>query len=254
VVAAGIVLTTILTAGATHFAPKVLDGVKEVAGGDSVAVSASGDYVLTPGDTWVMGSAWNAEPPALDGSEADWYESHGAVQAGYSGNRVGIENLRSGPVDILAARAVIEQRLPPLTGTLFSLPPEGEVGDVALWIDLDAADPVAFELTGAENPDAHSRAPYFATRHIQLIEKDRVYFRVLARTRKCYCRWRLRIDYRQNGKVAALTVPGAAEPAFQTTAFASSYSRVFTFDFDRTPPGFRPVDPAAHCAGDGECS
>jgi hypothetical protein len=221
--------------------PGLLDTAKDAAGTSILGITVEDDQSNLVGDSW--STPKDAGPPPVDadgqwsGYPPDWFRQQGALRAGASGHRVVVENLRSGPVELLDIRPVVLEHRPPFSGALYWKPAQGEVNDVALRVDLDAASPVVRELKGD--------AAYFSARHQQLAKGERVVFRIVAETTRCYCLWRLVAEYHDADGTHTLTMPPDDEPPLKTTAFAPSYEAVY----DGVQTGYPTVDPLIFCRG-----
>jgi len=238
---AGLVVSALVAFLIPQLAPGWLDSAKDAAGSPVLAVTVEDDPSNLVGNTWSAPrdsgrppvdpqGQWTVYPP-------DWYRAQGALRAGASGHRIVVENRRSVPVELLDLRPVVVERRPPLSGALYWMPPQGEVADVRLRIDLDVTSPVVQEL--------NETTPYFASRHQQLAKGERVVFRVVAESARCHCRWRLAAEYQDSDGPHTLTIPAEDAPPLETTAYASSYEAVY----DGLRPGYPAVDPAKFCRG-----
>jgi hypothetical protein len=238
---AGLVVSALVAFLVPQLAPGWLDSAKDVGGSPVLGVTLEEDLSNLVGNTW--STPRDAGRPPVDGQDQwtvyppDWYRGQGGLRPGTSGHRIVVENRRSGPVELLDLRPVVLERRAPLSGALYWMPAQGEVSDVALVVDLDATSPIV--------SDPEGNAPYFASRHQQLAKGERVVFRVVAKSARCLCLWRLTAEYQDSDGLHALTIPAEGEPPLQTTAYAPSYGAVY----DGLQSGYRPVDPAIFCRG-----
>ena len=130
------------------------------------------------------------------------------------------------PVLITGLRAAVLRRQPPLYQTLIYAPPQGEGENIQVGLDLDVRAPTArsFDNLG------RLAAPYFATHHVLVKAGEQVVFTIRAFTSKCYCEWELLVTAIVDGKEQVFRVRDGDRP-FRTTAFATRYDTVYSFNF-----------------------
>lgn len=126
----------------------------------------------------------------------------------------------------------------PLTGTVFYSPPAGPAVPIGkIGFDLDSPAPVARKLIDGEF-EQKLGADYFAN-NVQYLKKDDGFaYRVVARTSKHYCEFRILVDASASGASQTMTVDDRGQP-FRVSALVcgggplpcpkfSAYRRVYS--------------------------
>jgi hypothetical protein len=100
----------------------------------------------------------------------------------------------------------------PLAGTLFYSPGAGPATPIGkIGFDLDSPAPTARQMT--EGEDSQSFGADFFANKVQYLTKDDGYaYRIVARTSKHYCEFRLKIDASANGITETETVDDRGRP------------------------------------------
>jgi hypothetical protein len=221
--------------------PGLVDRAKNAAGAAVLSVSVADDRSGIAGDSWSARTDLGHPPLSADGTwpvyPPDWFREHGALPLPQSGYRIVLENQRSTSLELLDVRPVVQQRRAPYAGALYWDPPQGEVPDVALRVDLDSSVPVV--------QDPKNGTPYFASRHQQLAQGERVVLRVQAVSARCDCLWRIVAEYQDGKGTHDLTIPPADQPPLETTAPARAYRVVY----NGLEAGYPRVDPVKFCRG-----
>jgi hypothetical protein len=142
------------------------------------------------------------------------------------------------PVLITGLRANVLRREPPVSGTIVYGPPQGAGENIQVGLDLDSRTPSARSFDDKQ----FLAEPYFAAHHVSVKSGEQVVFTVRAFTSKCYCEWELLVTAVVDGKDQVFRVKDGDRP-FRTTAFASAYKTIYSFDFFggnrfvKLPPG-----------------
>ncbi|WP_157746479.1 hypothetical protein [Micromonospora inositola] len=136
----------------------------------------------------------------------------GWVPLGDSEQVLILEGRRSGTVAITGLVAEMVERRPPMTGTFFGIPAQGEQENTILEVRLD--DPQGVPL-------GRDGAPYFVAHHLELAKGELRVIRIRSWTNECFCSWRLRMTYHYRGADHILLLPAPDKAPFQTTAGAA---------------------------------
>jgi hypothetical protein len=146
-------------------------------------------------------------------------QSRGA-QMGTSGHRITLESNRAGRIDVDKVTAVVEQRRAPLAGTAFIADPQGDSEALLIEFNLDLGSEIPAQLKGESNSSERKATPYGANGKIRYVELGKPeHLLISAFTTKCYCQWRVRVDYSYRGSRGHLIVPPPSERSFVSTAW-----------------------------------
>ncbi|MFJ9783576.1 hypothetical protein ACIRSS_28630 [Amycolatopsis sp. NPDC101161] len=185
------------------------------------------DEVLTAhGESYpslVAGAYWATDAVLTVPSSYDVFDEmsrHTSAQLGTSGQQVTLESHRSGRIDLEKITAVVEERCTPLAGTAFVADPQGSGEAALIEFRLDAAAGTEIPaLVPGDDPGGPTR-PYLTDGKVRFVEQGKTEHLVIrAHTEKCFCRWRVRIEYSYRGSRRSLVVPPSGQPAFATTAW-----------------------------------
>lgn len=198
-------------------APLTVDRAKDVFSDEVLTARGESYPGLVAGEYWATDAVLTG--PVSDDVLAEMGK-HTLAQLGTSGHQVTLESHRSGRIDIEKITAVVEERKAPLAGTAFIADPQG-TGDAALIefrLDSGAGSEIPALVPG-EDPGGPTR-PYLTDGKVRFVEQGKTEHLVIrAHTEKCFCRWRVRIEYSYRGSRRALVVPPPGQPAFATTAW-----------------------------------
>lgn len=142
---------------------------------------------------------------ADEGAVRRWLRDRGAYDVGTSHRQVILENATSRPVEVVAARAVVEERASPAALTRVTFAAEGAAGTVGLLFDLDTDLAVALDATSGADPDDAPR--YFDRKFITLAPGERQPLDVTAVSTDDVT-WRLALDVLGQGEPVTITAPG----------------------------------------------
>jgi hypothetical protein len=196
----------------------------------------------------------------------DWMRGRGGVDVDVSFIKLIVIGQREREVAITGMRAKLEDCEPPLQGTLFYLPPEGERENTQIGFDLDEGEPVAREI----KPDkSFGERGYFGREYFKhhtetLALGQSVVFNIIAMTESNYCSWYIDMEVlaagRRENVTVGLTRPGSQKPdPFRITARADSrdgkkgsfsvYDELYVLNKTPDPTdstGFVSVDPTVY--------
>jgi hypothetical protein len=148
----------------------------------------------------------------------DEVRQHTHAQLGTSGQQVTLESHRSGRIDLETITAVVEERRKPLGGTAFVADPQGSEETALVEFRLDSG--AGTEIPALVPGDGGVARPYLSDGKIRFVEQGKPEHLVIrAKTERCFCLWRVRIEYSYRGGKHTLVVPPAGQPAFATTAW-----------------------------------
>jgi hypothetical protein len=173
----------------------------------------------------IAGQYWATEAMLTDPVSHEIYatiRNSGGVQMGTSGQRVTLESNRAARIDIDRITAVVEQRRAPLAGTAFIADPQGSAEGLLVEFHLDAGTEVPALVADQSGDPTKAMLPYSGNGKIRYVEQGKPEHLVIrASTAKCYCQWRVRIEYSYRGTRGQLVVPPPGEPPFATTGWVS---------------------------------
>ncbi|WP_235079549.1 hypothetical protein [Amycolatopsis orientalis] len=208
------VATLLLAAVVPWAAPWLVDRGKDVFGGEPVTASSHDFPDVVAGRYWATAATITGQPESV-GFEI--FQREGA-QLGVSGHEIALTSNRSGRIDLVRITAVVEQRLAPLSGTAYVQDPQGTAEEPIMDFHLDSGDDVPALVAGPD-PDRASR-PYLADGKLQYLESGQTLHLILrGSTHRCFCTWRVRIEYSYRGDRRTLTLPPPGSPGFKTTAW-----------------------------------
>jgi hypothetical protein len=138
---------------------------------------------------------------------------------------------------ITGLRTNVLRRERPLSQTIVYGPPQGAGENIQVGLDLDSRTPSARSFRDKR----FLAEPYFAGHHVSVKLGEQVVFTVRAFTSKWYCEWELLVTAVVDGKDRVFSIKDGEQP-FRTTAFATAYKTIYSFDFFKgrfvkLPPG-----------------
>jgi hypothetical protein len=207
-----------------------------------------------------------ARAPASVKEFNDWMRGRGGVDVDVSFMKLIVTGQRQREVAITDMRAKLEDCEPPLQGTLFYAPPEGERENTQIGFNLDEGGPVAREV----NPDkSFGERGYFGREYFKfhtetLALGQSAVFNIVATTESNYCTWYIEMEVLAAGRRENVTVGimrhGSQKPdPFRITARAdardgkkgsfSVYDELYVLNKSPDPTdstGFVSVDPTVY--------
>lgn len=246
---AATVVPLVLAVAIPGIAPWVVDRTRDLVGEEPLTARSEAYPGLIAGDYWATGDVLTGSFEDVSGR----LREHG-VQMGMSGHKITLDSNRSGQIHIERITAVIEQRRPALDGTAFIMDPQG-TGDVALIefrLDAGTGEEVPALVARDFNEPAES-VPYLADGKVLYVEQGQPQHLVVrASATKCYCRWRVHIEYTYRGDRSELVVPPSHDEPFATTAWTRHKIQYNMHGADgRTPQRHDCVREPAGCRVDG---
>jgi hypothetical protein len=211
----------IFAAAIPGIAPWAADRTRDLFGEQPLTARGENYPELIAGAYWATDDVLT-EPLANFTSSLTIIQEHGGVQMDVSGHQITLTSNRAGQIDIVKITAVVEQRRPPLAGTTFIADPRGE-GDVGLIeFHLDSGTEIPALVPDESGDPTKAATPYLANGKIRYAEQGKADHLVIrAFTKKCYCEWRVRIEYSYRGTHGQLIVPSPGEKPFATTAWTT---------------------------------
>lgn len=205
----------VLAVAVPGVAPLVADRARDLFSGDVLTVRGEPHPQLVAGQYWATDAVLTG--PA-SGRVLDEVRQHTNAQLGTSGQQVTLESHRSGRIDIESITAVVEERREPLAGTAFVADPQGSEEAALVEFRLDSG--AGLEIPALVPGDAAGARPYLADGKIRFVEQGKPEHLVIrAKTERCFCLWRVRIEYTYRGDKRTVVVPPAGQPPFATTAW-----------------------------------
>jgi hypothetical protein len=204
----------VLAVAVPGVAPLAIDRARDLFSDDVLSVRGDVHPELVAGQYWATDAVLDE---TASSGVLDLVRQHTHAQLGTSGQQVTLESHRAGRVDIEGITAVVEERRKPLGGTAFVADPQGSEEAALVEFRLDSG-------AGAEIPalvpgDAAGARPYLSDGKIRFVEQGKPEHLVIrAKTERCYCLWRVRIEYSYRGDKHTVVVPPAGQPALATTA------------------------------------
>ncbi|WP_285635591.1 hypothetical protein [Actinoallomurus iriomotensis] len=259
--AAGAIALSVATSVITGVAQKLVDGDSQASSATSPARSAAKIPLVTAAarvledldqDIWVAGSPVELTPARI--ARIQQARNRGGTQGDlhdYLSSMAQVGAVKSDGIAIdlnLATRAASQVRVDrirlasqcrdPLAGTVFYSPPAGPAMPIGkIGFDLDSPAPVARKLVDGDSGQQLG-ADYFAD-NVQYLKKDDGFaYRVVARTSKHYCEFRILVDASADGVSQTTTVDDQGRP-FRVSALVcgdgpvpcprfSAYRRVYS--------------------------
>ncbi|MGH3862255.1 hypothetical protein [Actinokineospora sp.] len=211
----------ILTVAIPGIAPWAVDRTRDLFGEQKLAASGENYPSLIAGAYWATDFVVTEPISTFDYKAV--VDRDGA-QMGTSGHKVTLISNRAGQIAIEKVTAVVEHRRPPLAGTAFIADPQG-VGDVAQF-DFQLDSFIGGEIPALVRDESADptkpMAPYLANGKIRYVEEGKPeHLMIRASTTKCYCQWRVRIEYSYRGGRAQVIVPPPSAKPFTTTAWSN---------------------------------
>jgi hypothetical protein len=211
-VAAAAALSTALVAGilavvtdtaaipgrALRISEQVGPMIEEAVGPDAIDVVAvhrlpgSTGHVLLPADPASRDAA--LEDPLRNGSTmAEWKDKFDLVAAGSVTWEIVLQTYRDERIEITNMMPALEGGRcgGPLTGSLLFNDSAGEIGKIALAIEIDSERPVFMAQFDRSSP----WVPYFQHRQIGLEKGKKETILLTASANSGHCRWHIRADY-----------------------------------------------------------
>ncbi|MDQ7808325.1 hypothetical protein Q5425_31715 [Amycolatopsis sp. A133] len=196
-------------------APLVADRTRDLFSDEVLTARGESHPELVAGLYWATDAVLSA--PA-SGQVFDEIRQHTNAQLGTSGHQVTLESHRAGRIDIETITAVVEERRLPLRGTAFVADPQGSEEAALVEFRLDSV--AGREIPALVPGDAPGGRLYLSDGKIRFVEQGKPEHLVIrAKTERCFCLWRVRIEYSYRGGKRTLVVPPAGQPAFATTAW-----------------------------------
>ena len=143
-----------------------------------------------------------------------------ATKAGIQLVRLVLHGNRSRTVTITDIRAHILKKSPALHGTLYYAPPQGELEDVAVGVELSRT-----ELSVREVTSAGWSGPYFVGRAYTLKGDEISIFQIEAHATNATYTWNIEVDMVVDGKSQVIFAEGANGP-FHLSSLSRSYGAV----------------------------
>ena len=165
-----------------------------------------------------------------DPLHADWLRRHDAYALMQEDVYLTLEGQRAQPVTITQLRPRLVACAPPVAGTVFYAPPEGENSVKQLNVNLDQRAPVFHEWDGLSPRSAPES--YFGAHTISLAKGEQITISLLAFADKRSCKWHLDADMLVNGEKETLTltegtgplaVSGGVQPSQYQSFYVLSY-------------------------------
>ncbi|QKV81324.1 hypothetical protein HUT10_22440 [Amycolatopsis sp. Hca4] len=208
----------VLAVAVPGVAPLVADRARDLFSDDVLSARGESRPDLLAGQYWATDAELTTPASA---QVLDEVRRHTHAQLGTSGQQVTLESHRSARIDIENITAVVEERRSPLAGTAFVADPQGSGETALVEFRLDSG-------AGAEIPalvpgdGAALARPYLSDGKIRFVEQGKPEHLVIqAKTERCFCLWRVRIEYSYRGGKRTLVVPPVGQPAFATTAWGT---------------------------------
>ncbi|MEV7091411.1 hypothetical protein AB0M80_01080 [Amycolatopsis sp. NPDC051045] len=205
----------VLAVAVPGVAPLVADRTRDLFDGEVLTARGESYPDLVAGQYWATDAVLTG--PASS-QVFDEVRRHTSAQLGTSGHQVTLESHRAGRIDIETIAAVVEERRAPLAGTAFVADPQGSEETALVEFRLDSG--AGREIPALVPGDAAGARPYLSDGKIRFVEQGKPEHLVIrAKTERCFCLWRVRIEYSYRGDKRTLVVPPPGRPAFATTAW-----------------------------------
>ncbi|WP_410639365.1 hypothetical protein [Amycolatopsis sp. lyj-346] len=205
----------VLAVAVPGVAPLVADRTRDLFSDEVLSVRGDNHPELVAGQYWATDAVLTGPP---SGPVLDEVRQHTHAQLGTSGQQVTLVSHRSGRIDIETITAVVEERRKPLEGTAFVADPQGSEETALVEFRLDSG--AGVEIPALVPDDAAGARPYLSDGKIRFVEQGKPEHLVIrAKTERCFCLWRVRIQYSYRGDRHTVVVPPAGQPAFATTAW-----------------------------------
>ena len=211
----------IFAAAVPGILPWAADRTRDLFGEPPLSARGADDTSLIAGDFWAT-DAVLTDPLSFE--ILSMIKARDGAQMGMSGQQITLDSNRAGQIDIEKITAVVEQRRPPLAGTSFVSEPQGDAEALMIEFPLDSGAGVEIPalVPDKSGDPAKAAAPYLANGKIRYVEQGKPEHLVIrASTTKCYCLWRVRIEYSYRGSPGTLVVPPPNEKPFATTAWTA---------------------------------
>jgi hypothetical protein len=209
----------VLAAAIPGIVPWVADRTRDLFGEPPLTARGEAYPELIAGLYWATDTVLT-EPTSYDSLAA--VRDHRGAQMGMSGQKITLDSNRAGQIDIEKITAVVEQRRPPLAGTAFIADPQGDADVILVEFRLDSGTEIPALVPDESGDPAKATLPYLTNGKIRFVEQGKPEHLVIrASTSRCYCQWRVRIEYSYRGSRGQLLVPSPGEEPFATTAWTS---------------------------------
>lgn len=202
--------------------------VEEAIGPEAIRVISvhrlpgSTGHVLLPTDPARRDAAL-ADPLRLDGELTEWKDKFDLVAAGYVTWEIALETFRDERIEITNMTPVLEGDKcdAPLTGGLLFNEDAGELGKIALDIEIDSKKPVFMAQLDPNGP----QVPYFQHRQIGLEKGKKDTIALTAYANNGHCRWHIRADYYAAGAKRSQLLGRPDGRPFEVTAIMAACAR-----------------------------
>lgn len=205
----------VLAVAVPGVAPFAIDRTRDLFSDDVLSVRGDSYPELVAGQYWATDAVLDS---TASSRVLDEVRQHTHAQLGTSGQQVTLESHRAGRIDIETITAVVEERRKPLDGTAFVADPQGSEEAALVEFRLDSG--AGVEIPALVPGDSAGARPYLSDGKIRFVEQGKPEHLVIrAKTERCFCLWRVRIEYSYRGDKHTVVVPPAGQPAFATTAW-----------------------------------
>ncbi|SDI98701.1 hypothetical protein SAMN05192558_104190 [Actinokineospora alba] len=211
----------ILAVAIPGIAPWAVDRTRDLFGEQKLTASGE-DY-----PSLIAGAYWTTDAIVTEPMSTFTYKAvvdRDGAQMGTSGHKVTLISNRAGQIAIEKVTAVVESRRPPLAGTAFIADPQGsaDVAQFDFQLDSFIGGEIPALVRDESGDPTKPMTPYLANGKIRYVEEGKPeHLMIRASTTKCYCQWRVHIEYSYRGSRTQIIVPPPSAKPFATTAWSS---------------------------------